>query len=284
MISGFRKTHSMNSDQQQHKQDDGMIAFLAWLEADNGRNKKRLAVGAVALIVVAFGFYVYNYMGEQKELNASAALIELRPPPITASNTNEIPVPASAYLKVAEQHAGTAAAERAILLAAGALFTEGKYSDAQAQFERLRKEHPGSKWAPDAAFGVAASLESQGKRDEALTAYKNVVNGYGSSSVAGEAHMALGRIYEAKNQPAEARNEYDSVARSGMSSMRAQEAFMARNQLLKKHPELDSLTNSLPVVFPSGTNKPAPVVAATNATAITNKSASATNSATGSPK
>jgi TolA-binding protein len=279
MISGFRKTHCMNSDQQQHQRDDGMIAFLAWLEADNGRNKKRLAVGAVLLIVVAFAIYVYNYLGEQKELKASAALIELRPPPPTPSNTNEIPVPASAYLKVAEQYAGTVAAERATLLAAGALFTEGKYSDAQTQFDRLLKEHPSSVWAADANYGVAASLESQGKRDEALASYNHVVNAYRDSSVATEARMAMARIHEAKNQPAEALKLYDEVSHSGMS-MRAQEAFMARSQLLKKHPELDKpATNSLPVVIPSGTNKPIGVT--TNTAPMTNKSASATNSPAG---
>jgi TolA-binding protein len=280
MISGFRKTYSMNSDQQQHKEGDGMIAFLAWLEADDGRNRKRLIVGAVLLIVVAFAIYIFNYLGESKERTASAALIELRSPPVTAANTNEVPVPASSYLKVADQHSGTAAAERAILLAAGAYFTEGKYAEAQAQFDRLLKESPSSKWAADASYGVAASLESQGKRDEALAAYQRVATAYGTSSVAAEARMAMARIYEAKNQHAEALKQYEDVSRGGMTSMRAQEAIMARNQLLKQHPELDKpATNSMPVVFPSGTNKPA--AATTNAAPMTNKPASATNTAAG---
>src|SRR4051812_34796593 len=247
MISGFRKTHSMNSDQQRHTDSDGMITFLAWLEANNGRNKRRLAIGAVLVIAAAFAMYVFNYMGEQKELNASAALIELRPPPLTASNTNEIPVPASAYLKVAEQHSGTGAAERALLLAAGAYFTEAKYTEAQAQFVRLLKEHPSSKWAADANYGVAASLESQGKRDEALTAYNRVATAYANSSVAGEARIAMALIYEAKNQPAEAQKQYKEVAHGGMPSMRPQEPIMPPTHLLKKHPKWNNpATNSLP--------------------------------------
>lgn len=285
MISGFRKTYSMNSDQQQkqpehHQQPEGagMIEFLAWLEV----NKKRLAVALILALAVGFGIYVYNYMAENKETDASAALIAIHPP---ITGTNEIAIPASAYLKVAEQHSGTAAAERAILLAAGALFAEGKFTEAQVQFDRLLKEHPSSKWAADASYGVAASLESQGKRDEALTAYQRVYTSYATSSVANEARMAAGRMLEAKNQPAEAMKQYEEVARGGsMMSMRAQQAMMARNELLKKHPELDKpATNAIaPMAFPppsAATNKPA-----TNAAPMTSKAASATNTPAGAQK
>jgi TolA-binding protein len=273
----------MNSDQQQHTDGAGMIEFLAWLEV----NKKRLAIGALLVLVVGFGVYVFNYMSEQKEVTASAALVELRPPPARGDNTNEPPVPAADYLKVAEQYSGTGAAERAILLAGGAYFTEGKYTEAQAQFDRLIKSHPGSKWAADASYGIAASLEAQGKRDDALTGYQRVVTAYGNSSVVGEARMAMARIYEAKNQPADALKQYEELSRNSVMSMRAQEAMIARNQLLKKHPELDKpATNAIPpmtITPAAGTNKPALAIA-TNTAPMTNKPASATNTGAVAPK
>ena len=237
----------------------GMIEALAWLEV----NKKRLAIGAVLLLIVGFGAYVFNYMGEQKEQKASAALIDLHQP----ISTNEPPVPATAFLKVTEDYPGTAAAERALILAAGAYFSEGKYTEAQNTFDRLLKEKPSSKWAPDAKFGIAASLESQGKRDEALAQYDMVSRAYKDSSVAGEARLALARIYEAKNQPAEALKQYDELTHGGINSMRAQDAMMRRSQLLKQHPELDKpATNAI------ASSIPAPI-----ASPITNKPASATN-------
>jgi len=262
----------MNSDQQ--TDGAGMIEFLAWLEV----NKRRLAIGALIVLAVGFGIYVYNYMAEQKENKASAALIELRPP--LGNSTNEPPVPAASFLKVAEEYPGTPAAQRAILLAAGSYFTDGKYSEAQAQFQRLIKEHPSSEWAADAAYGVAASLESEGKRDEALQAYDHVTKAYGNSAVVNDARMAMARIYEAKNQPAEALKLYDEVSHGSVASMRGQDAVMARSQLLKKHPELErTATNAVaPMAFPPATattNKPAP---------MTNKPASATNTAAGAPK
>jgi TolA-binding protein len=248
----------------------GMIEAMAWLEV----NKKRLAIGALLALVVGFGVYVFNYMAQQKEQKASAALIDLHPP----VSTNEPPVPATAFLKITEDYAGTAAAERALILAAGAYFTEGKYTDAQNTFDRLLKEKPGSKWAPDAKFGIAASLESQGKRDEALAQYDMVTKAYKDSSVVNEAHLALARIYEAKNQPAEALKHYDELTHGGnMMTMRGQDAMMRRSQLLKKHPELDKpATNAVPsmssMMPASATNKAAPI-----ATPMTNKPNSATN-------
>jgi tetratricopeptide (TPR) repeat protein len=267
----------MNSDR---TEGAGMIEALAWLEV----NKKRLAIGAVVLLVVGFGIYVYNYMGDQREINASSALISLRPAP--TGSTNEPPIPASAYLKVAQDFAGTRAAQRALILAGGAYFTDGKYTEAQNTFDRLIKENPSSNWAADAAFGIAASLESEGKRDEALTAYQRVVTGFANSPVANEARMAEARIYESKNQFAEALNLYDDVTRGGMSSMRSQDAALARSQLLKKHPELEKkATNAAPAmsVTAGGTNKPA-VLVSTNMSPMTNKAASGTNKAAALPK
>jgi TolA-binding protein len=251
---------------------DGMIEALTWLEV----NKKRLAVAAVALLVAGFAIYVWNYMSEQKEIAASSALLQLRPS--GNSPTNQIPVPSADYLKVAQAHQGTAAGERARLLAAGALFTEGKYSDAHAQFDGFIRDYPASPWAGEAAFGVAASLEAQGKNDEALTAYQRVVTSYGNDAVANQSRMAMARIHEAKNQPEMALKIYEDISKQsgGMGSMGAQEAFMRRQELLKKHPNLVPPPTNAPAMAPMvmtnmtlSTNI-APKAAATNTAKATN--------------
>jgi tetratricopeptide (TPR) repeat protein len=273
----------MNSDS---TEGAGMIEALTWLEV----NKKRLAIGAVVLLAVGFGIYVFNYLSEQKEVNASAALLELRP---TGPSTNQTPVPSSDYLKVAKEHQGTAAAERAQLLAAGALFTEGKYADARAQFDNVIRSYPSSAWAGEAAFGIAASLEAEGKRDEALTAYQRVTTTYGSEPVATPSRMAIARIYEAKGQFDQALKQYEDITRAasasamgmGMSKT-AQEAFMAREELLKKHPELaPKPTNAPPVMMPASmpTNMPA-VKAVTNSPATNMIKAATTAPAANSAK
>src|SRR5689334_21639059 len=84
---------------------------LAWLEV----NKKKVGVVSVVLVLIGFGIYTIRYLKEQKEENASAALFALKPTLNPA--TNVPPVQPSALLKVAEEHSGTAAAERARILA-----------------------------------------------------------------------------------------------------------------------------------------------------------------------
>ena len=251
-----------------------MIEFMTWLEV----NKKRLAIGAVVLVAVGFGAYLFNYLGAQKEADASAALLKLRTP--LNAGTNAPVIPSSDFLKIAQEHAGTAAAQRAILLAAGALFTEGKYADAQAQFERLQKEFPGSPWVADAAYGIATCTEALGKRDDAVTAYQRVTTAYAGEPVSTDAHLALARIYEAKSQADLALKQYDEVARpsSGQMNMKSQEALMLRDKLLKKFPNLAPAKTNAPsisalpaspagsVTMSSASNKPAMMAAPAAAT------------------
>jgi predicted negative regulator of RcsB-dependent stress response len=252
----------------------GMIEAMTWLEV----NKKRLAVIAVAILALGFAVYVWSHMREQKEVTASSALLQLRP--VGNSPTNMIPVPSADFLKVAQAHQGTAAAERAKLLAAGALFGEAKYSEAYTQFDNFIRDYPASPWAAEAAIGIAASQEAQGKNDEAITAYQRVVTSYGSSSVANQARMSMARIYEAKNQPESALKQYDDISKQAGSmgmTMAGQEAFMKRQELLRKFPHLapqptNALTAMAPMVSTNlvASTNVAPKAATTNTPAPTN--------------
>jgi tetratricopeptide (TPR) repeat protein len=234
-------------------ESSGFYDFLAWLEV----NKKRLIQLAAVLIVIGFAVAVVRYVREQKELNASAELLALRPP--LNAGTNAVPIPASSFLNVASQFSGTEASERASLLAAGALFTEGKYAEAQTQFNKFLTDYSNSPWAGEAAYGVASCLEALNKQDEALTAYQNVVNRYGTLAVADEAKQSLARLYEAKKQPEQALKLYDELTR-GAAGRNNPELMMKRGQLLKQYPYLDRpLTNASSTITPKLQGAPASV-------------------------
>jgi len=266
----------MNSDQQDRPEGAGLFEAMTWFEV----NKKRLALAAIALLFIAFGVYVMTHLSHQKEINASAALIELRTP--VNAPTNQPPIPASEYTKIATEFAGTAAAERALILAAGASFTEQKYADAQAKFQSFLDQHAGSEWAPDASYGVAASLEAQGKQDEALKAYQRVYTSYPNEPVAAQARMSLARVNEAAGRPEEALKQYEELARPGPGgmTMAVQEAMIARERIVKKHPNLAAkptnaatsmLITNQPILAPAGATAPV----ATNAPSSTNPAAEA---------
>jgi TolA-binding protein len=213
----------------------GWYDFQAWLEV----NKKPLAVAVAVLLALLAVWYVNRWRGEQAELAANHALLQLRPPAGAPAGTPA--APPAAFLDLASRYSGTSAGERALLLGAGALFAEGQYAEAEAQFSRFLSQFSGSPMASQAAFGVAASLEAQGKADQALAAYQNVITRYPRAVEVEEARMSTARLYEAQNQPQQALRVYDELIRGQAQTAgtpRATEVSVRRQQLLARHPEL----------------------------------------------
>lgn len=235
-----------------------LYEFLAWLEL----NKKRVLVGAGAVLLLIVALYVYFWQRQQSELEASSALLTLK---ALAESEEDTPANAADFLKVAVAHRSTQAGERALLLAAGALYREGRYAEAQAQFEAFARAAGGSTLAPIAALGIAACLDAQDKVDAALGSYQGLVNQYPADPASARARLNMAALYEAKNQPEQALKLYDELtaSASGMSGT-SMDAMRRRQALLQKHPEL-APTNAPPRVVaspPAATNAPP---AATNA-------------------
>lgn len=227
----------------------GFYELLAWLE----QNKKQLAIAFVVAVVVGFGIAVYRWQSHQTELAASDALLKLRPASGAAEKSSS---PAGTeFLKVVDQFPSTDAAGRALLLAAGTLFTENKYAEALVQFEKFFKEHGNHALVATAVYGKAASLEAQGKPDEALNAYQELVTKHPQSAVVTDARFGIARVYEAKKQPELALKTYEDMARTNIASAKGNEALIRKEQLLARYPQLVQ-TNA---VAASPTNAPAPL-------------------------
>lgn len=150
-----------------------------------------------------------------------------------------------------------------MLLAAEALFTEGKFTEATSQFERFTKEYPSSPLCAGAALGIAACLEAQNKPAEALTAYQAVTTRYAESPVTAQARLAVGRLHELAKHPDQALRIYDELSKPTSTSAWAGEARQRREALLKAHPELVP-TNAVPALptptLSAGGSNPAPLV------------------------
>jgi predicted negative regulator of RcsB-dependent stress response len=231
---------------------------LAWIET----HKRTLIWVGVGILAVVIVFVTYRWKVTRTEHVAGEALLKLRSS-TAAAEPGEAAATAADYLKVAGDYPGTAAAERARLLAVGELFTTGKFAEAQAESEKLLRDHADSELAPSAAYGVAASLEAQGKNDEALAAYRNVAGRYPRSALIEESKLAMARIHEAKGQPELALKMYDEIAQPGTMGGASSQAMQRKTQLLAAHPELAKTnapaagaTNALPVVTNAVSAKP----------------------------
>jgi tetratricopeptide (TPR) repeat protein len=222
-------------------QSDKFYNFLAWLEV----NKKQVAWG-VAIVAVAglIGFFVVWNKNQHEEL-ASAALSDAKPP--LSSETATTPGLAAAYLKVAETYPNTRAAERARLLGATALYTQGEYQRALDQFQQFLRDRPESPWTPQASLGVAVCLDSLNRTKEAMTKYDELIKRYPNASEAIRARMELGRLYEDEGKPDLALKQYEELVKSDRFSSQGSMAALRAEDLRNKYPAL-AMTNVLTVV------------------------------------
>jgi predicted negative regulator of RcsB-dependent stress response len=219
-----------------------MVEVVAWLEV----NRKRVLIGVIVLAVLISAFFVYRWNRGQAEIAANAALLALENQGDRGQAAKD--PGAQAFLQVAASHQGTGAGAQARLLGAEALFKEGKYAEAKAQFEAFLRDDVDNPFLPTAALGIAASLDSQDKTNEALVAYQNVLAGYPNSIVAGQAKLAIARFHEARNEPAQALKIYDELARPNAPTGWSSEAGKRREDLLSRHPELVKTNEPLSTV------------------------------------
>ncbi|HYG36049.1 MAG TPA: tetratricopeptide repeat protein [Clostridia bacterium] len=217
----------------------------AWFET----NKKQIVTVAGIATVVGLVVYFFTWQREAKEAAASTALASVATGIMDGSNNRADA--AQAYLTVASKYPGTQAGARAMLQAAGAFFAEGKYAEAQAQFERFTREYQGSPLMGQAAMGKATSLDAQGKTDQAVAAYKELVTRHPNANFIPQAKFSLARLYETQGQLEQARDLYLEVEQSARFTAFGNEAGMRVEELIAKNPKLaptppSASTNTVP--------------------------------------
>lgn len=218
----------------------GLHKLLAWYYA----NRKQVHWGAALVAAAGLIIWFVVWQQEAKQEAASEALSDVAIKQM--SGPNSAAAAAEGYLKVANSYPNSTAGEQALLLAAGDLFTEGKYDQARTEFDRFRREHPQSALVPEAMLGVGACWDAQGKTSEAMAAYKELIARRNAELEAPQAKFALARLYEAQNNWEAARTLFEEVARQPYSSL-GSEAGMRLEELQMKHP-------SLPPAPPMSTN------------------------------
>jgi tetratricopeptide (TPR) repeat protein len=230
----------MDADQTQPR-PDGILHLVAWVD----QNRKRVIIGALGVLaVVLIAVAVISYQG-QKEERASKALSSIRAP-FSPTQTNPVDT-AENYLKVAREYSGTKAGARALLLGGTALYSDGKYGEAQKTFDEFTRQYGDSPWLPQAIFGVASSLDAQGKANEAMAKYEELRRRFPNEAVMDETKLALARIYENQNRPADAFKLYDELVKANPYGGLGSEAGLRQAELAEKHPEL-AKANQPPVM------------------------------------
>lgn len=237
-------------------QSESMLRLWNWILD----HQQRIINGILAAVAVGLAGYAYLGYQTNKEIEAGHAASK-----VSLGKFSEVTPPAelaAGYLKVAQEHAGTAAASQVLLRAANALYADSKFSEAEAQFRKFISQNPASPFAGVAAYGIGACLDASGKTAEAAAQYDEVTKRYSSDPIVEEARLALANSYVAQNKPELAYKLYQEIMESGKAGNAMQEIFTKRTELLQKYPYLQS--NNVPArpVTPASLGMPA---AASNA-------------------
>jgi len=226
-VLGLQTKHCSPIMQPQDATAVYLFKLWPWIEA----NKKRIVIGAGITVVVIFIFSFISWKMNQREMEAGNALTQAV---VSSAGTQQL---ADAYLKVAADHPSTIAGQRALLQGAAALFETGKYTDAQAQFQKFLDAHPDSAFSGQASLGVAASLDAQGdKSDLAVAAYQRAIAGLSDAEGTAIAKLAIARIFEAQGKMNEALALCAEVVRANPNAAIGSEASMRAMELRFKIP------------------------------------------------
>jgi len=245
---------------------------MAWFET----NKTQVIYGTGIAIVLGVIVFFVIWRGNQKQQAAAEAFSKIFISQIMDRSVSDGQL-AEGYAKVAAAHSETKGGMRAELFAAGSLFSQGKYSEAQSSFQKLMRDYGGSALVPQAMFGIAASLEAQAKTEEALTAYKDVYTRYPRESVAPQAKYAAARLFNSQKKAKEAFELLEDVTKNNMGTYIGMEASILGSEILAAHPELAPkpvITPTPSITLPTATNVLKATNAAPTALVPTNKPAS----------
>ncbi len=201
----------------------------AWFDT----NRQQALTGAVVLAVVGLIAWFFVWRHNEKEAAAGEALSSVE----TAQAAAGPNASADRFLKVAAEYPKAKAGRQALLLAAGTLFSEGKYQEAQAQFDRFVRQYRDSQFMPQALLGIATCLDAAGKTDQAVTAYKDLIARHPSETFIPQGKFALARLYVLQDKPELAKDLFEEVERSG-DPFFAPEAGMRVEELIAKYPKL----------------------------------------------
>ncbi|MDZ7630545.1 MAG: tetratricopeptide repeat protein [Gemmatimonadaceae bacterium] len=175
-------------------EEGGLDSLASWFKA----NQKIVSFALGGMAVVAAGIIIWQKSAETKIQNAERAFFQAQ----TAVSQN--PTVAGAELeKVATRYAGTSAGDRASLLVAQTLMTQGKTAEALKKLEALSASGGASRLGATLQTLMAAAYEGLNKPSDAAKAYLAAAQtSVGDAKIqrqadAARAYMAAGNTTEA---------------------------------------------------------------------------------------
>jgi len=204
-----------------------LYSLLGWVD----KNRKQI-ISTLVICIVAGVFVGYlSWRSSERRIEAGQKLSTL----VSEAAGKSLSV--DSLTQLAAEYAGTDAAARALLMAGGQAFADGKIADAEVLFERFVTEYEGHSLLPQAKLGIAVCLDAQGKSAEATTAFKEVVDRFPNANTITPAKFNLASLYEAQGKMEMARDIYMTLTQDSQSTYGA-EAISRLTEMFQKDPSL----------------------------------------------
>lgn len=204
-------------------EEGGLDSLASWFTS----NQKLVSIALGGLAAAAVGIVIWQKSADTKIDNAERAFFAAQ----TATAQNPA-IAATELEKVATRYAGTSAGDRAALLAAQAMMTDGKSADAVKKLEELGTAGGTARLGATLQTLLAAAYENLNKPSDAAKAYlAAATTSFGDAKAQRQADAA--RAYMAAGNSVEAIKLWTELAKDEKGPLAA-EAHVRLGELIVK--------------------------------------------------
>ncbi len=193
-------------------EEGGLDSLATWFKV----YQKPLSYGLVGLAAAAVAVVIWQKSAETKIENAERAYFQAQ------SSASQNPTGAIGELdKVATRYAGTSAGDRAALLVAQSLLSQGKTPEAMKKLQALEANGGAARLGSTLQTLLAAAYETQNKPADAAKAYlAAAATSAGDAKVQRNADAA--RAYMAAGNTAESQRLWTAIAKDERGALAAE--------------------------------------------------------------
>jgi tetratricopeptide (TPR) repeat protein len=183
-------------------------------------HRREMIGGAIALVVLAAGFFVYRGVSRGAEEEAARDYLMARQG-YFAGNYQLAVSDLQGFL---DRHGDTPYADDALLFLGESQLQAGQPAEAVASLEELIDDHGGSPLAENARALLAVAYGQAGQVDRAVETYREAIENAPFDDQKVQLHEALARLFETHSRTEEAVAEYRAIVELQPEGASADEA------------------------------------------------------------
>jgi tetratricopeptide (TPR) repeat protein len=170
-------------------------------------HRREMLGGAIALVVLAAGFFVYRGVSRGAEEEAARDYMMAR----QGYFAGNYQLAVSDLQGFIDRHGGTPYADDALLFLGESQLQSGQPAEAVATLQKLLDEHGNSPLADNARRLLAVAYGQAGQLDQAVEMYREAIENAPFDEQKLQLHESLARLYETQSRKEEAVGEYQAI-------------------------------------------------------------------------